>query len=1083
MISRHRKCRFITLTLLVSLLCLPHTALSLAPAPVDYLVPPPLPQGNAASHVKQSRTQNILPAESRTIPKFINAQLPAKPKDKHPGLMTRVARWFGFANQNSAATDQQLAAGTNKQQFYYYQKPQQQQQYGSGDKEPCNLCNKYPWVPMMANSIHYPATGNQWDAAKQTQQLQYQGNNNPTHNLYNANGGQQPQNLQNSYGAIAGQNAPHIQHAASSVKQRAVKFNFPLPYVPQNNNKAPDAPNNIQYSSGPFLPIPIPPFLSNSALPPLYNAQNFLPVVTPAPNTIQQLPSTEPAHFAENIAEHSEIHIDTAIPTQIPPTIPDKDASFEIVKSHQLVDYISSVEYPASYVPSHAYDVSTQAAPQSLNNQQTDNKINTGLYQHSTFSPNLDQHVPASQILTDPSSFIQGQQQQSNQQSEQTTFINQQPQYLEQVQQQQSNQQSEQSTFINQQPQYLEQVQHYEYDNFVAASHQNSSVIHQQQQQHEQQQQHQHEQQQHNTHLDAWTLESNDYIFSTSSPEAFSTTEETSTFTTEWESTTEQQTQDNEVEFIASIQTNAQQSTKLWPQKPKQRETPKRLLDSPIQHINGNLGVPRPFTRDPSDLTFRLGPTNHKLHETSKTTTSQQYWKPQTPVTETPISTSTFSSIDASGQYAGMAPPSLPSTYNSDQMLLPYLTTKNRPRPFETTKVNMVTKTPSTAAYSTWSQAQNIELHTPQESMLVNSHVKPAPTTTTTTAKPRTTKYLTKILASNLRELLQREHEPTNAMLKVGPNALDIDINKLQKNIDDWTEQEYTSLSHKPSTPTIRGRSKHIPSEYLPPTTSAVKAGRQSKTTKGFTDNSELPSSINNLEPLYERESTKRFQYTQITDNHLRDFYNNFEALKSRTTPVATTTTTMAPTTTTTKATTTTTTTTEKPLYLRPIQMLEPEELWKKAKVSISPKTQEKVYVVTPQPRFFPQRFYSPTVAPTTTTTTTTTERSFISLGSGFKSPRFLVRPTPGNDTQSKENSKENLSNSYFTPEWFGLKGLSAYVPSQPVEIIDGNSKVLNIVTPPSNLETTTRHSIMDLTKDRHASANKRKSTMAPSPR
>ncbi|XP_046802242.1 flocculation protein FLO11 isoform X1 [Lucilia cuprina] len=1060
MISRHRKCRFITLTLLVSLFCLtPHTALSLAPAPVDYLVPPPLPQANAATHVKQARTQNILPAESRTIPKFINPQLPVKPNDKHPGLMTRVARWFGFANQNTAATDQQLAAGTNKQQFYYYQKPQQQQQYGSGDKEPCSLCNKYPWVPMMANSIHYPITGNQWDAAKQSQQQQHHGNYNPPQNLYN---GQQPQNLQNTYGAIAGQNPSYIQHAASSVKQRAVKFNFPLPYVPQNNNKVPDSPNNIQYSSGPFLPIPIPPLLSNSALPPLYVAQNFLPEVTPAPNTIQQLPSTEPAHFAENIAEHSEIHIDTAIPTQIPPTIPNKDASFEIVKSHQLVDYISSVEYPANYVPSHAYDVSTQATPLPLNNQQTDKKINTGLYQHSTFSPNLDQHVPASQILTDPSSFIQGQQQQSNQQSEQTTFI-------------------------NQQPQYLEQVQHYEYDNFVAASHQNSSVVHQQQQQHEQQQQH-------NTHLDAWTLESNDYIFSTSSPEAFSTTEETSTFTSEWESTTEQQTQDNEVEFIASVQTNAQQSTKLWPQKPKQRETPKRLLDSPIQHNNGNLGAPRPFTRDPSDLTFRLGPTNHKLPESSKTTTFQQYWKPQTPVTEAPISTSTFSSIDASGQYAGMAPPSLPSTYNSDQILLPHLTTKNRPRPFETTKVNMVTKTPSTAAYSTWSQAQNIELHTPQESMLVNSHVKPAFTTTTTTVKPRTTKYLTKILASNLRELLQREHEPTNTKLKVGPNALDIDINKLQKNIDDWTEQEYTSLSHKPSTPTIRGRSKHIPSEYLPTTMAAVKAGRQSKTTKGFTDNSELPSSINNLEPLYERESTKRFQYTQITDNHLRDFYNNFESLKSRTTPAATTSTTMAPpTTTTTVATTTTsttsTTTTEKPFYLRPIQMLEPEELWKKAKVSISPKTQEKVYVVTPQPRFFPQRFYSPTVAPTTTTTTT--ERSFISLGSGFKSPRFLVRPTPGNahklskisDTQSKENSKENLSNSYFTPEWFGLKGLSAYVPSQPVEIIDGNSKVLNIVTPPSNLETTTRHSIMDLTKDRHASANKRKSTMAPSPR
>ncbi|KAM7349089.1 uncharacterized protein ACRADG_008160 isoform 2-T2 [Cochliomyia hominivorax] len=1082
MIFRHRKFKFFSLTLLIWLLCLLPQSLSLAPAPVDYLVPPPPPQPSAGVRFKQIpaiRPQNLLTAESRTVPKFSNApQQPASPNDKHPGLITRVARWFGFANQNSAAavSDQQAAAGTSKQAYYYYQKPpQQQQQVGAGDKENCGLCNKYPWVPMMANSIHYPINSNQWDASKQQQQQNqvnapnFHNRNNIQQNSFHNNGGQhQPQQLPilpNPYGVNGGPQAPpQIQHAASSLKQRAVKFNFPLPYVPNNSNKAPDTPNHIQYSTGPFLPIPVPPLLSNSALPPLYNAQNFLPPITPAPHTIQELPSTEPAHFAENIAEHSEIHIDTVLPTQIPPTIPNKDASFEIVKSHQLVDYVSSVEYPASYVPSHSVDVSTP--PTFLNGQQTDSKISTGLYQHPTLSPHLNQHVPASQILTDPNSFIT-----ANQPS-------------------QTNQPVEQTTSYNQQPQNLQQVQHYEYDNYVAASHQNSSVFVQHQQPPQ-------------THLDTWSLESSDYLYATSSPEPFSiTNEETSTFsTTEWETTTlPPPTQDNEIEFVASVQTNAQQShsietTKLWPQKTKQRETPKRLLDSPIQHNNGVFGAPRPFTRDPSDLTFRLG-ANHKFTETNSLSTPQEYWKPQTPVTEASISTSTFSSIDASGQYAGMAPPSLPSSYNSDQVVLPYLTAKNRPRPFETTKVDMVTRAPSTAAYSTWSHSQNIELHTPQESMLVRSHLKPVtvPITTTTTPKTRTTKYLTKILASNLRELLQREHEPSK--LKLSPNSLDIDINKLQKNIDDWTEQEYTSLSHRPSTPTIRGRSKHIPFEYLPTTTAAVKSTRRSKTTKDFTDNSELHSSINNLEPLYERESTKRYQYTQITDNHLRDIYNNFEAMKSEisnnfktTTPAVTTTTTTTTTTPapTTRTTTPSTTTTEKSFYLRNIQLQEPEELWKKAKVAISPKTQEKVYVVTPQPRFFPQRFYTPTMAPTTTSTTTTisssiTDRPFVSVGSGFKSPRFLVRPTPGNDTQSKENSKENLNNSFFTPEFFGLRGLSAYVPSEPVEIIDGNSKVLNIVTPPSNLETTTRHSIMDLTKDRH-SITKKKPTMAPSPR
>lgn len=992
------------MTLLVLLFCLPHTILSLAPAPVDYLVPPPLPPSNAAAtRFKQApaRPQNLLTAESRTLPKFINTQqLPAKNNDnKPPGLMTRVARWFGFANQNSAAagaaepahavpTDQQLAAGTSKQ-AYYYQKPPQQYV----DKENCGLCNKYPWVPMMANSIHYPVAANQWDSTKQVQTQnngQQYYHNNLAQNSYN--GHQHPaQILPNSYGAP--QQTSQLQHqAASSVKQRAVKFNFPVPYVPAPNpNKTPDSPNNIQYSSGPFLPIPVPPLLSNSALPPLYNAQNFRPPVTPVPHTIQELPSTEPAHFAENIAQHSEIHIDTVIPTQIPPTISNKDPSFEIVKSHQLVDYVSSVEYPASYVPSHSYDISTIAPILSVDKQQTANKISTGLYQHPTLSPNLNQHVPASQILTDPSSFITNKEQQNPQEQQQTY---------------------EQTTIYNNQqpPQYLEQVQHYEYDNYVAASHQNTSVYVQQYQAPQ-------------TGLDTWSLETNDYVYATSTPQAFSTNnvETTTTYTTELESTTQPQTQDNEVEFVASIQTNAQtnghsiETTKLWPQKPKQRETPKRLLDSPIQHSGGNFGVPRPFTRDPSDLAFRLGAVNHKFSVPNSAALSQESWKPQNAVTQAPISTSTFSSTDASGQYAGMAPPSLPSSYNSDNVVLPYLNNKNRPRPFETTKVDMVTKAPSTAVYSTWSHDQNIELHTPQESMLVRSHIRPAPTTaattstTTTTVKPRTTKYLTKILASNLRELLQREHQPTK--LKLSPNSLDIDINKLQKNIDDWTEQEYTSLSHRPSTPTIRGRSKHIPSEYLPTTTAAVKANRQSKTTKGFTDSSELPSSINNLEPLYERESTKRYQYTQITDNHLRDIYNSFEAMKSRVptnfkaaTPASTTTTTtttMATTSSTTTS-TTTTTTTEKPFYLRTIPVQEPEELWKKAKVSISPKTQEKVYVVTPQPRFFPQRFYAPTAAPVIPTTTTVrssvTDKPLLSnVGSGFKSPRFLVRPTPGN--------------------------------------------------------------------------------------
>ena len=42
----------------------------------------------------------------------------------------------------------------------------------------------------------------------------------------------------------------------------------------------------------------------------------------------------------------------------------------------------------------------------------------------------------------------------------------------------------------------------------------------------------------------------------------------------------------------------------------------------------------------------------------------------------------------------------------------------------------------------------------------------------------------------------------------------------------------------------------------------------------------------------------------------------------------------------------------------------------------------------------------------------------------------------------SKEDSVEAASSSLYAPRVFGLVGLSAYVPSEPVEIIDGNSKV-----------------------------------------
>ncbi|XP_075154455.1 uncharacterized protein LOC142228051 isoform X2 [Haematobia irritans] len=1046
MMRRHRKHVDVTQLLLLITFCTIFQyygiVLCAAPAPLDYLAPPPLPASAAhpsqPTHFKPARPSNNLGTESRTVPLYAlnNGQTVTKtPSD--PGFISRVARWFGFANQEHIADQQTSAANANNHAAYHYPRPQQQ---GSGNKEPCNLCNKYPWVPMMHNSVHYP-----WDLTKlkQGQSAGYTRN--------------QPANIPLP--------VAQLQHAASSVKQRAVQFNYPLlppaaaASTAQGQYVGGGAP---QYSSGPFIPMTI-PNLNNLAQLPIYNAKPFRESnslqpaqspyrpsspVTDLPLAQQQLPSTEAAHFNDGIASaQSELNLDSVIPTQIPPSTGDRDASFEIVKSHQLTDYVSSVEYPATFVQTQSFDITSSSTAVPTNHQpDLQPVISTGRYQYSTLSPYLSQHIPASQILTEPGNFVA----ESHYSPQQSTLP---AEYYEQSTIQDSG---HDQAFDN-------------YDNYASASVQNSSIVG-------------------NVNYDTWTLETNNYEYATTTPEEYSNTDvETTTKSDPYHSTTKSEpyhtipteaSNDNDVEFIASVQTsnqnnNGQQSTRLWPTKTRGRDTPKRLLDAPIQHISGNLGVPRPFTRDPSKLDLRVVAKNHKtLEEVS----SQQSTQTLSPASPTP--TSTYSSLDASGQFAGMSPPAMPTQAHKNHFI--QFTTKIQPRPFEPTRNDLTTQASTKPGFSSWVKAQNADLHTPAETMLVN--VKSALNSQTPSKSRTNAKYLTKILASNLRELLQKEHA-SSPKLKNSPNALSIDLHALQKNIDDWTEQEYTSLSHRPSTPTILGRSKHIPKEFLPSTTitstssAIVKPQRQSKTTKGFLDASELPASVNSLEPLYERASTKRFQYTAINDNHIQDIYDSQEMIKYTTTtpqtPISVTPTT--------SSSTTTTTTTGRPLYHIDMIDQEPEELWRKAKVSISPKTKEKVYVVTPQPVFFPQRQIP---------ATSTTERPFDGLGSAFKSPRFLVRPTPGNGTNEGsprhkfDSSQEHYSSSsFFIPDQLGLRGLSAYVPSQPVEIIDGNSKVLKIVKSPKNLETTTSpQNIMDLTKEKFVNS-KKKTKIEPSPR
>ncbi|XP_053950597.1 uncharacterized protein LOC128858387 isoform X1 [Anastrepha ludens] len=1041
--------------------------------PAYYLVPPPLPTPQHLKHQNAPAHQAIetVAAPSHTSN---NAVEP-------PGFMSRIARWFGFG----AAEQNQLANGfsSDGKQTYSYPQPL------GPDGKPCNLCNKYPWVPM------FPL-GQQYQAA------------------VGANDHHAEKNPQQHFEAQASQKYPQQQvlpfgsgNQLPSLKQRAVQFKFPAAYQPlPGAYKAPVANGP---AAPPFLPISV-PNLNLIAAPPIYNAQPFrLPYLTPAASTTtttttesalsseQQLPSTEPAHFAENIGAPSELRPDSVRPEQTytQPTR-DRDPSFEIVKSHQITDFVSSVEYPISYEQSPSIDLGQQPAP--VSQQSAKESVATVPYKHQTLSPNLHKHLPASQLVTELGSFAETQKTQQAQQTQsyQSTQPQGQEQYQPQSQQQaqvyqepaSSYQPTSKQLIPSSQPQqefsqfsytrepsttfyttpYVPQTQYEQHtyqpqrlpyelqgeDNFPSASSHNLTKV-------------QHQQQ--NQDYTPWLPLTQTFPYTTTElPREFELSTQLSQFG-EVNYITERAQETTQVQFLPSTQTQISQRSQEMKQ--DNRETPKRLLDSPIRHVHGLQNQPRPFTRDPSELNLRLPPapsfiperhSNHK-HNFVDASFSTAPWlvTPLPPLPAytgapaAPTPTSTYSAIDASGQYAGMSPPTPPPHARHKgvhQIIIPY-TTKNKPRPFEPTRMFSTTNqnTQLNTAFQKWSAQQNsVDIHEQQESKVVSAQLA----TETPPPEPprRTTKYITKILASNLRDLLSREHEIAHQK----SNSSSFDLSKLQKNIDDWTEQEYTSLSHRPSTPTIRGRSKHIPTEYLTTTTPSPR--RPKTTISFFEESSVLPASVNDLQALLLERGSKRFELNQIddeVDNRLLD------TLESETATAA--------------SMTTRRTSTQHPPnsngHAAPNFMHfgsdphepEPAELWRKAKVSISPQTHEKVYVVTPQPVFFPQR------ALTTSTTTTETPLGFR------KSPRFVVRPTPGNGTNSS-----TAASSLYSPELFGLMGLSAYVPSKPVEIIDGNSKVFNIITSaPTNRPSGTTSSPMEFVKK----GRRLRSTMSPSPR
>lgn len=375
---------------------------------------------------------------------------------------------------------------------------------------------------------------------------------------------------------------------------------------------------------------------------------------------------------------------------------------------------------------------------------------------------------------------------------------------------------------------------------------------------------------------------------------------------------------ESNVQFLASIQTDAQQ-------KQNDRETPKDLLDTPLYYVKKTSVAPQEF---------RLT-TLPKLDYSS--------WQPSTIIgltspTARPFAISTnHTSPLTSKSLNDRLPPivigrPIDKKPKQIQIIIPY-TTKNQPRPFR--------KVQNFDPSSGWSYNSN-DFHDSQESKVVEATVtteKPF-TVSPSTPQRRTTKYLTKIHASNLRELLAKE----------GGAKTTVDLSKLQKNIDGWTEQEFSMLPNRASTISLRGQPKIIPSDYFTSTVPSV--FRRVTTTMA-------PDADTTVEPLFSDEpyGKKPGIVSSVFDNN--GLMAQQDAATMRLAKSS-----------------------------RGSVFNSSNLFWQNLKMAISPITKERVYVVTPQPR----------IAEHADT------KSDDDLGN-YKSPRFVVRPTPGAPTKGISQS------------------------------------------------------------------------------
>lgn len=415
------------------------------------------------------------------------------------------------------------------------------------------------------------------------------------------------------------------------------------------------------------------------------------------------------------------------------------------------------------------------------------------------------------------------------------------------------------------------------------------------------------------------------------------------------------------VKFEPSLQTASDLAENLLKtnktevlKKNRDRPTPLELLDSPIRHTKPLPSKPTPFTQPPpafkplEDFTKKLATlwtSPVPISSSTEATPTPTYRLPQTTTQATttsslpPARTTTLSFLSqlSSGAFSGITPPreppkAVPSTKKPKniQIVIPY-TTFHKPSPFKVQEqqelityrpirghyVTHPTKSPDIKKFKAEESFNGHGYHNDQEypdqaqeSKIVESKV--------TTELPKTTKYFTKILANNIRDLLKKERTPKPPK---------IDLIRLQKNIDGWTEQSFLG---KASTISQTGHTKAIPRSFLSTTMTPTTFTKVSTTTlspKTTFDPDlmeETKRQYDNI--LYKKDDdslyVKRHDRFLDRDNELVLLNNNLTYSSVQ----------------------------EGVKVFAPRTTLTPKELWKRLHVTISPLTNEKIYVVTPQP-------------------------------------------------------------------------------------------------------------------------------------